>query len=224
VKAALLAARRPVLAPVTPPFTWTPADLGSTLLMWNEARDLSLSDGDPVGSWSGHGGKPAFTQATAGNKPTFRVVGGKAEVNFDGADDFMDCASALALKHVLALVKYNGASFATYSGIICGTLVNAAAFFLLGEVSTTKMYDSGVTATYHKDGVSFAQSNMQAPMNTYGVVSMSKVTALPDGPRLGLAPGGARNWNGGIRAIIGCDTQLSAGDRANAETYLGLLV
>lgn len=44
----------------------------------------AASNGQPVGSWTGHMGLAA-TQATTGNKPT-RVSGG---VDFDGTDDFM---------------------------------------------------------------------------------------------------------------------------------------
>jgi len=44
----------------------------------------AASNGQPVGSWTGHKGLVA-TQATTGSKPT-RVAGG---VDFDGTDDFM---------------------------------------------------------------------------------------------------------------------------------------
>lgn len=71
--------------------SFAPSDLAG-LALWLKADALSLSDGDPVASWtdaSGAGVTP--TQATAGNKPTWKasIVNSKPIVRFDGSDDRM---------------------------------------------------------------------------------------------------------------------------------------
>lgn len=70
---------------------WTPADLGTTVLGWYEARDLEgvVADGGAVSSWSD---KSSFgrtlTQATASQQPSFQEVGrhDMPAVRADGGD------------------------------------------------------------------------------------------------------------------------------------------
>ena len=81
------------------------------LQLWLAAdRGLSLSDGDPVGTWpdqSGNGNDAA--QATAAKKPTYKVniVNGKPVVRGDGTDDYLATsafASALTQPNTILVV------------------------------------------------------------------------------------------------------------------------
>ncbi len=71
---------------------WSPLALSP--LIWLDATQLGLDDGDPVASFtdlSGNGNH--FVQATPANQPIFRTSGinGIASVQSDGVDDNMTC-------------------------------------------------------------------------------------------------------------------------------------
>ena len=65
----------------------------SGLKFWVKADSLSLSDGDPVGTWADQSGNGNdATQSTAGFKPLYKtnIQHGKPIVRFDGSDDLME--------------------------------------------------------------------------------------------------------------------------------------
>lgn len=73
---------------------WTPLVLAP--MIWLDATQLGLSDGDPVAQFTDYSGNNRhFVQAATANKPTFRANGinSKAAVESDGVDDAMTLAA-----------------------------------------------------------------------------------------------------------------------------------
>lgn len=67
--------------------------------LWR-ASALSLSDGDPVGTWAPSSGTPGSLTASGSERPTFRAAGspsGGPAVEFDGSDDILSLASPSGL-------------------------------------------------------------------------------------------------------------------------------
>jgi hypothetical protein len=87
---------------VTPPPTWLyfpaplwqPSDLGS-LRAWYKADALSLSNNDPVGSWTDSSGGGYTLTASGGDRPTFKTstLNGLPVVEFGGSN-FIDASAA----------------------------------------------------------------------------------------------------------------------------------
>lgn len=73
---------------------WTPANLGSDLLIWLKGDALSGSDGDNIAAWNDASGNSRnFTQATEADKPNLEVaeLNGLNVVHFTGSNtEFLD--------------------------------------------------------------------------------------------------------------------------------------
>lgn len=67
----------------------------ATLLLNLQADALSLSDGDPVGTWSNVGTLGGSFTQTGSARPTWRAGGGVPYVEFDGTDDNMAAGAAI---------------------------------------------------------------------------------------------------------------------------------
>lgn len=85
---------------------WLPTALPS-LALWLQASPTTCFtddpptvpcvDTNPIRVWTGLGSTPNVTQATSGNRPTFRAVAGKYYSNPDGVDDLLSGAVAAIL-------------------------------------------------------------------------------------------------------------------------------
>lgn len=71
--------------------TWSPLELGSKLMAWWDAEDVSSLSvaGGAVAGWTDLKGGMVLAQATSGFKPTWSATGfnGRPVVTFDGTDD-----------------------------------------------------------------------------------------------------------------------------------------
>ena len=72
-----------------------PGGIGNSTdnILWLDANNLSLNDGDPVSTWadtSGNGNNA--TQISASNQPTFNtnVLNGFPAITFDGSNDYLN--------------------------------------------------------------------------------------------------------------------------------------
>lgn len=76
------------------------------------------------------------------------------------------------IREVFIVMKMREATFSNFAGIITGP-DTALAPTLVGDSGTTKFLDLSYTGQeYRLDGTLYANSNMQAPMNTWGVVHL----------------------------------------------------
>lgn len=79
--------------------------------------------------------------------------------------------SNVTIRDIIILMKVREATWSNNGGVVTGALApnNAA---LVGSATTTKFFNLGFGSgyTYKLDGVEYAESDQQAPMNTWGVV------------------------------------------------------
>jgi hypothetical protein len=227
---------RPTVTPAwwSPPVeAWSPADLAGLQLWLKADAIVGLADGDPVTTWEDSTANNVdVTQATGAAKPTYKtaILNGLPVVRFDGTDDVLRAASAITPRHVFVVAKYAAASFISnsgYSGLISGEGAAAAHLILTGEATggtSTKFYNETITTAYHKNGTSFAETDMQAPMNTFGVLSISSTAFTSMNPQLGQDRNNGqagRFWNGDVAEALMYDSVLSTDDRRLVEAYLG---
>lgn len=101
--------------------SWTPAAGGITLVNWCKADALSLSNNDPVSSWTDSSGNGFHLSNTLTARPTFLTnqINSLPAVSFDGSNDFLRntavsfaaTRSSLSMAMVVCLAtnkQYNG--------------------------------------------------------------------------------------------------------------------
>jgi hypothetical protein len=101
--------------------SWTPAAGGLTLVNWSKADALSLSNNDPVSSWTDSSGNGFHLANTLTARPTYMTgqINSLPAVSFDGSNDFLRNSavsfsatrSSLAVAMVVCLTTnktYNG--------------------------------------------------------------------------------------------------------------------
>jgi len=147
------------------------------------SRELFNGDlsGLPTIAASAINGWPAVKFASSHDKPLTYVHSG-----------------TIGIKHVFVLAKLDAANFSAYRGLVSDAATNAV---LLGDNGTTKFYDpTPAVVSYYKNGVSYAQNNMQAPANEWALLEISNATGWSlDGFQIGQDRGTTgRRWRGWI--------------------------
>lgn len=103
------------------------------------------------------------------------VINGHAVKRFNNTANTGYCFSALnpvSWKEFFLVMKMREATFSNAAGIITDKLAGNVQM-LLGSSGTTKFANPGLSATaftYRKNGTEYTQSDMQAPMNEFGIV------------------------------------------------------
>ena len=215
----------------------------SGLKLWLKADSLSLSNNDPVASWtdsSGSGNDAA--QSTAGNKPIFNtnIINSLPAVQFDGTDDFMTLAGnpipANNDETIFTVIQptLNTASQKTYATIIHG---QTATFFHVAKLSTNfwGTYTGGtgdlsstnalVSGTNYLLGNTSKQDGTSCVLYQRGVQVASRaeqevgVTGASSGLGKDLVNAN-RQYAGYIAEVIIYDSVLSTGNRQKVDAYL----
>lgn len=192
------------------------------LLFWYEADAIvGLSDNDPVSTWEDLGPHGLDLTQSGSARPTFQenILNSLPAVQFDGTDDFMSTVSNVhkhdgseELTHTFLVARYDAASFADFDGLITlnGPVSIDSYIILVGDSGTTKFFNGGLDENYKKNGTSFADNDMQAPMNTFAVVEIEQ--NISGVSPAGLMVGKDRDFTGGrfgtwhICAMVGYST------------------
>lgn len=102
-------------------------------------------------------------------------VNGHDIVRLNGSTGYVgDAGATLALKELFIVMKMQVSSFANNSGILTSA-TGGGVQVLLGSSGTTKFANPSLTAslyTYRKNGTTYEQSDLQAPMNAWGIVHL----------------------------------------------------
>lgn len=102
-------------------------------------------------------------------------LNGQDIVRLNGSTGYVgDAGATLALKELFIVMKMREASFSNASGILTSA-TGGGVQVLLGSSGTTKFANPSLTAslyTYRKNGTTYTQSDLQAPMNAWGVVHL----------------------------------------------------
>jgi hypothetical protein len=136
----------------------------------NDVQEGNLSG---VGHFQANG--TDVVAATSGSLPIIRF----SNTTNNGILTAVDTGfgTAVLAKDIFLLMKMREATFSNDGGIISS---NVGAVALLGDSGTTKFFDLGFGAgyEYRLDGVAFAESNQQAPMNVWGAVHIRYPTGF----------------------------------------------
>lgn len=219
----------------------------STLKLWLKANELSLSNGDPVSTWtdaSGNGNDAS--QGTASNQPTFltNVINGLPAVSFDGVDDYLTgTLSSLSAPFTIIIVGYfenvsQPAGDYDYLINIGNGTANANVSMSRWESDGTddnKYYVWNGSSTYKGPALSGQQwlllsavHKTSAPRNNLFI--NGSVQSVDDYPAnlntngsysLGnYAPGLLHFLNGKIAEVIVYNYELNSAERTLVENYL----
>lgn len=204
------------------PIAFSPTDL-DLLKLWLKADSLSLSDGDPIASWTDSSGLGNHAmQATEAKKPTYKVniVNGKPVVRLDGVDDCVQATLTVAQpdtmflvvkgdgtdnKHFIdaqttrQLIGVSGGVQVTYAGTLLSGTGNPTTFQILAALF------NGASSQLWRNGTSIASGNAGA-------------SSIVD-PSVGGY--GAATMGGDIAEVLIYSSLLSDSDRRAVEAYLG---
>ena len=184
---------------------------------WWDASELTGANGSRVTTWpdkSGNGRN--MIAATIGPVLTTNGLNGKNVTTHESTVDNTLFASAANHAHLFVVAKYDGATFASYNGLLTDT---ASLAILIGQGASTSWYAAG-TMDYHKDGVAYGDPR-PAPMNQWAVMSVSNAAW----GSFALAVGKDRTqinrwWKGGVAEVIAYNRVLSTIERQQVESYL----
>jgi hypothetical protein len=92
---------------------------------------------------------------------------------------YVNISGSRTVYEAFFVMKMREATFSTYGGILTGD--GATAYGLSGSLGTTKFDDAATSLgwvgyEYRKNGVLYANSNQQAPMNEWGIVHIRYAT------------------------------------------------
>jgi hypothetical protein len=139
------------------------------------------ADGDVVGTWQDKSGN-TFHMAAAANdttRPTYKVVGGKSFVRFDGVNDFLKRAAALGL--------YAAGSATVGFAVNANPAVDRTLFGVGSSGSNNPAYN-------------FMSNNGTANRAAMRIENDTGVTVLPESSTMGRGRLSARTWAGSIAA------------------------
>lgn len=233
--AASLADRIAALLGSTLVEVWLPTTAGLDYYFSDAAKTTPCADNDPCRVWAGATGALDLTQATLGNRPLARLVGGVWRLQFDGVDDILAAAySQAAVGHAVAGV----ASLSDPGGY--PTLIQSASGpfrELRGESSTRRMEilidnggaaateagaltlgtayrliasygDTGGPSTLYRDGVAVATA------------AADSTTATPNQVLIGGRVATVIPWPGDVFIIVMCNASLSPGTVTDLDALL----
>jgi hypothetical protein len=120
-----------------------------------------------------HNGNAIVRLDTTGGTDNLATVSGDSEVFYEA----------------FLLMKVRETTFAEHSGIISNADAESGSPALLGNAGTTKFFNLGLGAgyEYRMNGIQYAESNQQAPMNQWGVVHIRREQGwtMPNGIVIG---------------------------------------
>lgn len=195
---------------------WLDASDADTLYDSTSGGNLVAPDGS-VARWEDKSGN-SYNLTQSGAKPIRKtaVQNSLDVLRFDGSSQYM-FGTCVSLKHFIAVIKYDLATFASYSGGVTGANDATDTFIFVGSSGSTSMI-AGSTIK-HFNGV----SSSAGPMQAFAVMSCSLSAGFcTTSLRVGKYPDSFANqfWDGDIAEVIGYDTVLSSTDRGTVEQYL----
>jgi hypothetical protein len=198
--------------------------------LWLKADALSLSDGDPVSSWTDSSGNSNHATMTGGDRPTFQTnelnslpgVASNSETS-----GWLNLTTPITNARTVFIVARHRDGNQDWAHLIGDTTTNNYFHGGLGTAlhSTTFSAIHGVCAADGwTDGVSTSIGSMAK--SAAGVVYSYDMTAADaavdqlfnNANQQALS----RVWDGFIFELIVYDNRLSTGDRESVEDYLGI--
>jgi lysophospholipase L1-like esterase len=209
-----------MVAPLPP----SPDTIGG-LQLWYKADALSLSNNDPISSFTDSSGNARHATQTGANRPLYNTnqINSLPAVTFDGTDDYFNFAST-TFRTVFVVFKAGVTPFASFAGLIGGDAgAPGSGIILYGYSGTTSMASgTGFSAAY-RNSLSVADvggAHDFAPTTSWQIGSFVLLANQTHTGMLGLIAGGARYWNGQVAEVLVYNTVLSQANRYVVEDYL----
>jgi len=213
--------------------------------LWLDANQLSLSNNNPVTTWTDKSGKGNnATMTTTSRKPTFKTtqLNGLPSVVFDGTSDFMQTGAIAAMNvgTISQFMVFDGSGSAQ-TGVILGGNYTTHSQFLL-NVKGSGQYRTWVIKSPNTivDNLGALNSSYQIMSSLWdsgtGIISSYKdgasfgskagATTVPSGNnyfRIGAnsSGGGSYYFNAGIAEVILYSKTLNSAERNIVTNYLG---
>jgi hypothetical protein len=214
---------------------FSPSDIPG-LKMWLKADALSLSNNDPVTSWTDLSGQNNHaTQSSAGAKPTFKNDGAFPVVRFNGTTNLLNIFDCSALNEaeifIVLRVANDPPADVAQSGLwTFGTDTNRTHFpYLDGNVyeqfGTTARKSVGnptpdLSSAFRIYNAYSADSDYQVSLDKTPIFSTSSNTVgFTSTPLLGQSMP-FTFFEGDMREIVFFDHKLAGAQRTNMENYL----
>lgn len=211
-------------------------------LLWLEARDLALADGDPVGSLSDKSGNGNNASAAGSERPTKQTVSGRTVIRFDGSDDWLTGAVTVSgtTLTVFALTTLNSGS-TSYGRVVSLTSGSSQDYSSSARCAAILRDSSSQAITSYRNGglsskaitygtrhimvAKFDGTNHTMYVDGSAATSVASTgTFAVDKYALGReADHGPDKLSGDIEAVFIFSGALSDSDRTSVETYLASL-
>ncbi len=121
--------------------------------------DFSLNERDLVA-----GANPPVLQQN--------ILNGNSAVYFDGTNTPLQWQGTLLVQHLFLVVKIDGETFNGYEGIFSDIASHSLLFG--GGPGQSKFYNLGIgqLVKYRKNSADFPETDLQAPMNEFGIIEL----------------------------------------------------
>jgi hypothetical protein len=207
-----------------------PGGVSSGLTVWLKADALSLSDNDPVATWTDSSGSGNdFAQATSGFRPTYKtgILNGKAVVRFDGSDDVLTHAAlGLSAATVFVVFTANDSDYvvlSTDNGVNNGYwrwTGDGNGYFDLYRASRINTYPSTMP-TAASQYLTLISSASTYEVFRGGVGDGAQAASFADGAlSLGQRADGTVQFAGDVAEVIIFNRAVNSTERGDVESYL----
>jgi hypothetical protein len=213
----------------------------SGLQLWLHADALSLSDGDPVSSWTDSSGNGRHaTQGTSGARPIYKtsILNGQPVVRFDGVDDYLFLGNlsaafpSAATLFVVCTISGTGPGMSGYS--VYGTGDNDAWWWHASgdgyqgafRATRAEAFPSGGTNsgthlfTLQSSASLYEMFHNGSSLGTYSAGYNAGTAHYIASLDVSGGPRGDRYLKGDIAEIVIYSSVLTGTDRGLVETYL----
>jgi hypothetical protein len=210
------------LSTVTPPSI--DPSLVTGMQVWYKADALSLSDNDPVSSWTDSSGNSRSVTQSGSARPTYKtnIINGNPVVRFDGVDDYLTLAQSFISGDSWTIFTVSKSS--SGSGPIASNDSAGNRGWVLYRGTTGGNFETGGAAgTGYSASSSFDVVTVRGGIEIYvdGVFNVSATRSIPSN----AAPFevGRRNFGekftGDIAEIIIYNRRVTRAERAGIEQY-----
>lgn len=199
------------------------------LQLWYKADSLSLSNNDPISTWSDSSGNSNDVTGTGSTRPLYKtnIQNSLPTVRFDGTDDFLSGTFNYTVGTLFVVMNFNSAgNFPGYNSLFEGNtgVLNSDDMLIGDGGGTTNLYDNGINSPFRDNMyINTVLTKDFSPLSTiklfYGLSTDTPFakTSL----NVGYNPSiGSRYWNGDVCEIILYDTVLSSTNLGRVATYL----
>lgn len=141
---------------------------------------------------------------------------------FDGTREPLVYSGAFTVKHAFVLASNEDATFDGYQGLLTGETLGDV---LVGDDTTTKFFNLGISNIYTSGGTAYTEADQQAPMSgTFRLMEVKNSTGITlDGIQVGQQKADVtRRWQGHFVEMILFSRVLTAIELRRVRLYFNI--